>query len=783
MTPTAVLSASEARRAALSEPRLAAYLPLVYIAWADGDLEPAEISDIRARVAARHQESDGLPEPSRGLLCSWLDPAAPPSAGELAGLLESLQDAAGELPDECRRSLATLGEEFAARRGTALHPAEREALAVLEAALGVDGHEAAERLARAAHPQPPATAPAAAPFDVAALTVLLDGEQRGTREWLRRLLATPEFAYRSELTRDDYRAQVLVWCRRLAEEGIGPLGLPPEHGGGGDPAAFLAAFETLGHHDLSLLVKFGVQFGLFALSIHQLGTALHHAAYLPAAGRLDLPGSFAMTETGHGSNVADLETTARYVPEAGELVLHTSHVGARKDYIGGAARDARMAVVFAQLETGGARHGVHAFVVPLRDGQGLPLPGVHIEDCGEKEGLNGVDNGRIGFDHVRVPREALLDRFATVAADGTYTSPIASPGRRFFTMLGTLVGGRVSVALASLSAAKSALCIAVRYGERRRQFGAPGEPEAVILDYPSHQRRLLPRLAATYAFHFALRDLAAQYVRVMTGQADEEERRGVEGLAAGLKAMATWHATDTIQACREACGGQGYMAVNRFGALRADSDVFTTFEGDNTVLLQLVAKGLLSGYRKQFGDMNFLGLVRFVAARAGTAVRELNPIVTRMTDPAHLRDPEFHLAALRWREEHLLETAARRLKKRLDGGVAPTQAMLDCQTHLLATARAHVERVVVERAAAAVSGDGVLAELAAVLRPLLALDALARIEAGAGWLLEHGVIEAGKARAIRKQVDALCCELRPLAGGLVDAFAIPDAVLAAPIAV
>ena len=776
MMPSSSPSPLEARRAALAEPRLAAYLPLVYIAWADGDLEPAEIADVRVRLEA----GAGLPAPSRALLCAWLDPAAAPSAGELATLLASLQRASQELPDGHRCSLSALGAELAERRGAALRPAEREALAAIEAALGRAGVEAARQLTGPVR-KPPAAAPAAAPFDVAGLAGFLDGERRDTRERVRRLLATADFAYRSELGREAYRAQVLAWCRRLAAEGIGPLGLPREHGGGGDPAAFLAAFETLAHHDLSLLVKFGVQFGLFAGGIHQLGTAGHHAAWLPAAARLDLAGCFAMTETGHGSNVADLETTARYDPADGAFEIHTPHTGARKDYIGGAARDARLAVVFAQLETGGARHGVHAFVVPLRDAGGGVLPGIHIEDCGEKPGLNGVDNGRIGFDHVRVPREALLDRFATVAADGSYASPIASPGRRFFTMLGTLVGGRVSVALASLSAAKSALCIAVRYGERRRQFGKPGEAEALLLDYPAHQRRLLPRLAATYALHFALRDLAARYVVAVTAQAGDEELRNVEGLAAGLKAVATWHATDTIQACREACGGQGYLSVNRFGPLKADSDVFTTFEGDNTVLLQLVAKGLLSDYRKQFGDMGFTDLMRFVASRAGRTVRELNPILPRLTSPEHLRDPEFHLGALRWREEHLLATVARRLKKRLDAGLEPTQAMLECQTHLLAAARAHVERTVVERAAAAVAAAP--ADLAATLRPLLALDALARLEAGAGWLLEHGVLEGAKARAIRKQIDVLCLELRPLAHGLVDAFAIPDEVLAAPIAV
>ena len=87
---------------------------------------------------------------------------------------------------------------------------------------------------------------------------------------------------------------------------------------------------------------------------------------------------------------------------------------------------------------------MHAFVVPIRE-DGEVLPGVRIEDCGRKLGLNGVDNGRIWFDGVRVPRTALLNQFADVTADGVYESPIENPNRRFFTMLGTLVQGRVCV--------------------------------------------------------------------------------------------------------------------------------------------------------------------------------------------------------------------------------------------------------------------------------------------------------------------------------------------------
>jgi len=125
--------------------------------------------------------------------------------------------------------------------------------------------------------------------------------------------------------------------------------------------------------------------------------------------------------------------------------VHTPDDDARKDYIGNAARDGRMATVFAQLVVGGEPRGVHGLLVPLRAADGTVLPGVRIEDCGAKLGLDGVDNGRIWFDHVRVPRDALLDRYARVSEDGTYFSPIENPAKRFFTMLGTLIQGRVSV--------------------------------------------------------------------------------------------------------------------------------------------------------------------------------------------------------------------------------------------------------------------------------------------------------------------------------------------------
>ena len=102
---------------------------------------------------------------------------------------------------------------------------------------------------------------------------------------------------------------------------------------------------------------------------------------------------------------------------------------------------------------------------------------------------------------------------------------------------------------------------------------------------------------------------------VFSGAHDTDaDRQDLETLAAALKPLSTWHALDTLQECREACGGAGFLIENRFASLRADLDVYATFEGDNTVLLQLVAKRLLADYAKEFRSVDFGVLARFVAA-------------------------------------------------------------------------------------------------------------------------------------------------------------------------
>lgn len=759
---------------------LTPFLPLVYVAWSDGILSETEMGRIRQAIG----ESEDLPASAARVLESWLRADSPPSPEALARLEASIRRAARRAAPEELRSLVSLGVAIA--RAEAVDAggwATAKGLRVLggvEELLGVLGGEAARDLAPPERPVPPRP-DGYGPTAATALQRIMTGDEdeRRLRTRVLELLSDPRIRVPDGLPTPTARKRVLAAVRRLAAEGFGKLAFPTEFGGTGDVAGSMILFETLAYGNLSVLIKFGVQFGLFGGSVHQLGTRRHHEMLLERIGSLDLPGSFAMTERDHGSNVRGIETRADYLPDTDEFVIHTPHPGAEKDWIGNALHG-RMATVFAQLHVGGEGHGVHAFLVPVRTRLGRPLRGIRIEDCGQKVGLNGVDNGRLSFDRVRIPRRNLLDRFADVTPEGGYRSPIVSPGRRFFTMLGTLVGGRISIAAASVSVAKTGLAVAVPYSARRRQFGPSGEAEVPILDFLAQQRRLLPALATTYGLHFAVRSLITDYASADSRHTPPR----VEALAAGLKAYASHHAQETLQNCREALGGQGYLAANRLGVLREDTDIFTTFEGVNVVLLQLVAKSLLSKYRESMGDLRLWSMVRLLAERAGEEVARLDPVRSRRSADEHLRDPEMQREALLFRESRLLHTVARRLKRRIERGMDSFHAMNECQDHLVHLARAHVERSILESFRAGVercrkNGGGTAARLLGALSDLYALSTIERDRA---WYLESGYMEAVQTKAVRDLVNRLCRELRDEAPTLVRAFGIPDTVLAAPAA-
>lgn len=530
-----------------------------------------------------------------------------------------------------------------------------------------------------------------------------------------------------------------------------------------------AGFEALGIYDHSLTIKLGVHFFLWGGAIQFFGTKHHHEKWLRDTENYVIKGCFAMSELGHGSNVRGVETVTTYDSNTGEFVINTPCESAQKYWIGGAANHATHTVVFSQLNVNGSKEGVHAFIAQIRDSNGNICPNIRIADCGHKIGLNGVDNGRIWFDNVRIPRENLLNSVADVSPNGQYLSAIKDPDQRFAAFLSPLTSGRVNIAVSAVYQSKIGLAIAIRYSLTRRAFSiAPNEPEVLLLDYPSHQRRLLPLLAKTYAMSFAANYLKSLYVR-----RTPQSNKTIHVVSSSFKATFTWHNMRTLQECREACGGQGLKTENRVGHLKGEYDVQSTFEGDNNVLMQQVSKALLAEYiaaKKRNKPFKELGLEH---------MNQTCPVIPSKLASSTLRSIQFQMDVFCLRERDLLERFAAEVSQHQAQGKNKDQSFI--LSHQLAEdlGRAYSERAIfitfIEAEATLPAGP--LKNLLGLLRSMYVMISL---EEDASFL-RYGYLTTENAAEVRKEVKKLCSELRPHALALVSSFGIPDAFLS-PIA-
>ncbi len=741
------------------------YIPFFYVIWSDNLLSASEISVVKKAV-----ENDvSLTKEDRSSLFSWLAPKTPPSNDELKKWKQTITNAQVKLIESDTYPLTSFSQKMVCHYQEACP--FNEQLKEIEVHLGIQPnhynhlfdvdvlHEKTSNY-----------------YNASEIDTILKGDHVELIDAFRTVLKDSIFDWKIVREKGAFREHVLKQVEFLAKKGYGAMAYPEAYGGTEDMPGYAHIFENMMFVDGSLTIKFGVQFGLFGGSIQKLGTKKHHDAYLKDTGDTKLLGCFAMTETGHGSNVRGIKTTATFEKETNSLVIHTPGKNDNKEYIGNALH-AKMASVFAQLIVNGKNEGVHAILVPVRDEKHQLMPGVSIVDNGYKLGLNGVDNGKIWFNQVRVPAENLLNKYGSIQEDGSYHSAIKNPNKRFFTMLGTLVGGRICVARAGLGGAKMALTIAIKHALQRRQFNDSIKiQEDLLMDYPTHQLRLTPAVASSYVYDIALEHLMKVY-------SDESitDKRKIETQVAGLKSVITWFANSTIQECREACGGKGYLMENRITDLKGDVDIFTTFEGDNNVLLQLAAKGVLSDFKAEFNSAGFTAVLKLLGTRLSDKLNTINPVYTNKVDKEHLYNTTFHKHAFNYRTRRLTYTLAMRIRDYIKKGVPSYQAFLKVQTHLLALGKAYSMELAYDTFTAFTST--IKDEKNRLLfEKLGTLHALYHIREDASWYLEQGYISGTKSKAIRQRVERICTELRPHIEVLVDGFGIPAHCLTAPIA-
>lgn len=546
----------------------------------------------------------------------------------------------------------------------------------------------------------------------------------------------------------------------VAETGAFQMSQGPGMGPGGTtkPGGFqklLEAFHWVGAYDMSLFDVVGVHaIGGNVVFIH--GSESQLTKHRTSIDQIKDVYCFAATELAHGSNLKQVQTLAEYDAVTNEFVLQTPNSTACKYWIGNSTFVADYAVVLANLVVNREERGIGWLRVPLWNSKEKKhrFPGVIIRDVGAKAGCNGIGNGCLTFDQVRLPREALLSQFCQVDKDGEFRSALSS-SELFLRCIQTFVLERIGVATAAIGSAKTAVSIALRYASARHQFGPQGGKEVPLISYPMHCRRLMTRVVRLFVGKAAVDRVGRAAEETFHPHKFTSSRKVLHAQSCLVKAFGSWEAFEAAQEARECCGGHGFAAVSQIGMIRNDIDVTLTFAGDNSLLALEAVRSRLKDVKGWSTTKKLFGPMRPNVLRNISWSDNQSPLTLM----------QKCLKLLLYREESMLLDVAKKIQANRDRGF---RGFTEQSFVMREIASAIYDRLCVETWLEQQMDQGHL------YCEIGMLDAIQRVQKHTSWYLIKNVLIKSTHRTIEVMINNLC-EILGSKHALVEAaLCVPD---------